>query len=215
MALAGFASVVVVFRSDALDEWAPIDKLRLQFLLGCSVVPLISCIVAMLLLSVQPPPPWIWRACSGFSIALALAWVLFTMKGIRAIASGGSGIAGSSGFLSMEWGSLGLPQTRCCKFTTLPPSTHFGRSSQRSSCSLSQESSSSFGSFFCHYTKHRDHVQHGGDLADHFRLETDPVSVRNDFDNQMATSICGELGSKHGPAKGEPEWKHDPTAEVN
>jgi hypothetical protein len=109
MALAGFASVVVAFRSAAaLHEWAPIDKLRLQFLLGCSVVPLISCIVAMLLLSVKPPPPWIWRACSGFSIALAWAWVLFTMKGIRAIASGGSGIAGSSKFLFYGMGIIGF-----------------------------------------------------------------------------------------------------------
>jgi hypothetical protein len=108
MALAGFASVVVVFRSDALHEWAPIDKLRLQFLLGFSVIPLVSCIVAMLLLSVKPPPPWIWRACSGFSIALASAWVLFTRKGIRAIASGGSGIAGSSGLLFYGMGIVGF-----------------------------------------------------------------------------------------------------------
>ncbi len=108
MALAGFARVVVAFRSDALHEWAPIDKLRLQFLLDCSVGPLISCIVAMLLLGVKPPPSWIWRACSDFSIALALAWVLFTMKGIRAIVSGGSGIVGSSGFLFYGMGIVGF-----------------------------------------------------------------------------------------------------------
>jgi hypothetical protein len=39
MALAGFAGVVVAFRSGALHEWAPIDKLRLRLLLGNSVVP--------------------------------------------------------------------------------------------------------------------------------------------------------------------------------
>ena len=42
MALAGFASVVVAFRSGPLHDWTPIDKLRLRLLLGNSVVP--SCV---------------------------------------------------------------------------------------------------------------------------------------------------------------------------
>lgn len=99
MALAGFASVVVVFRSGALHEWAPIDKLRLRLLLSNSVVPLLACIVAMLLLSVKPPPPWIWRACSGLSIAFAVPFGISTMKGVRAIGPGGLGMAGISRFL--------------------------------------------------------------------------------------------------------------------
>ncbi len=96
MALAGFASVVVVFRSGALHEWAPIDKLRLRLLLGNSVVPLLACLVAMLLLSVKPPPVWIWRACSGFSAALAVPFGISTMKGTRAIRAVGFGTAGAS-----------------------------------------------------------------------------------------------------------------------
>ena len=99
MALAGFASVVVVFRSGALHEWAPIDKLRLRLLLSSSVVPLLACIVAMLLLSVKPPLPWIWRACSGLSIAFAVPFGISSMKGVRAIGSGGMGMAGMSRFL--------------------------------------------------------------------------------------------------------------------
>jgi hypothetical protein len=99
MALAGFASVVVAFRSGALHEWAPLDKLRLRLLLGNSVVPLLACLVAMLLLSVKPPPPWIWRACSGFSLALAVPFGMSTSKGLRAIGSGGLGVAGASRFL--------------------------------------------------------------------------------------------------------------------
>jgi hypothetical protein len=108
MALAGFASVVVAFRTDALHEWAPIDKLRLQLLLGCSVVPLISCMVAMLLLSVKPTPPWIWRGCSGFLVALLLAWLLWTMKGRHATASGRRGIARSLGVLFYGMGIVGF-----------------------------------------------------------------------------------------------------------
>lgn len=96
MALAGFAGVVVAFRSGALHEWAPIDKLRLRLLLGNSVVPLLACLVAMLLLSVKPPPPWIWRACSGLSLALALPFAISTMKGARAIRPGGFVTVGAS-----------------------------------------------------------------------------------------------------------------------
>ena len=111
MALAGFASVVVVFRSGALHEWAPIDKLRLRLLLSSSVVPLLACIVAMLLLSVKPPPPWIWRACSGLSIAFAVPFGISTMKGVRAIGSGGLGMAGASRFLFFGLGIVGMAAT--------------------------------------------------------------------------------------------------------
>jgi hypothetical protein len=111
MALAGFASVVVVFRSGALHEWAPIDKLRLRLLLSSSVVPLLACIVAMLLLSVKPPPPWIWRACSGLSIAFAVPFGISTMKGVRAIGYGGLGMAGASRFLFFGLGIVGMAAT--------------------------------------------------------------------------------------------------------
>ena len=99
MALAGFAGVVVAFRSGALHEWAPIDKLRLRLLLGNSVVPLLACLVAMLLLSVKPPVPWIWRACSGLAVVVAVPFGISTSKGLRAIRSGGLGVAGASHFL--------------------------------------------------------------------------------------------------------------------
>jgi hypothetical protein len=111
MALAGFASVVVAFRSGALHDWAPIDKLRLRLLLGNSVVPLLACLVAMLLLSVKPPPPWIWRACSGFSLALAVPFGLSTLKDTRAIRSGGFGMASASRFLLYGMGIVATAAT--------------------------------------------------------------------------------------------------------
>ena len=111
MALAGFASVVVVFRSGALHEWAPIDKLRLRLLLSSSVVPLLACIVAMLLLSVKPPPPWIWRACSALSVAFAVPFGISTMKGVRAIGASGLGMAGASRFLFFGLGIVGMGAT--------------------------------------------------------------------------------------------------------
>ncbi len=108
LALAGFASVVVAFRSGALHEWAPIDRLRLRLLLGNSVVPLLACLVAMLLLSVKPPLPWIWRACSGLSLVLAVPFGISTIKGMRAIGSGGLEIAGTSRLLFYGLGIIGL-----------------------------------------------------------------------------------------------------------
>ena len=108
LALAGFASVVVAFRSGALHEWAPIDKLRLRLLLGNSVVPLLACLVAMLFLSVKPPPPWIWRACSGLSIAFAVPFGISATKGLRAIGPGELGKAGTSQFLFYGLGIVGV-----------------------------------------------------------------------------------------------------------
>ncbi len=39
VALAGFAGVVVVFRSGSVHEWSPINKLRLRLLLSNSILP--------------------------------------------------------------------------------------------------------------------------------------------------------------------------------
>ena len=108
LALAGFASVVVAFRSGALHEWAPIDKLRLRLLLSNAVVPLLACLVAMLLLSMKPPLPWIWGACSGLSIAFAVPFAISTARDVRAIRSGGLGFSGTSWFLFYGLGIVAI-----------------------------------------------------------------------------------------------------------
>jgi len=61
VALAGFAGVVVVFRTGSVHEWSAIDKLRLRLMLGNSVIPLAFCFLGMLLLTVNPPLLGIWR----------------------------------------------------------------------------------------------------------------------------------------------------------
>jgi hypothetical protein len=70
VALAGFAGVVVAFRSSSLHEWSPKDKFRLWLLLGNALVPLFACLFGMLLLTIKPTPLSIWRWCSGFSLVL-------------------------------------------------------------------------------------------------------------------------------------------------
>lgn len=78
VALAGFAGVVVVFRPQALHEWSPLDRVRLQLLLTNSAVPLCLSMAAMLLLSVEPPIPSIWRWCSGGAFVVQIVLVVAT-----------------------------------------------------------------------------------------------------------------------------------------
>src|SRR5215467_15341025 len=65
VALAGFGGVVVVFRREAVHEWSAVDKLRLRLLLANSILPLCLCMLGLLLLTIKPVPPGIWRWCSG------------------------------------------------------------------------------------------------------------------------------------------------------
>jgi len=71
--LAGFAGIVVVFRSGALHEWSTIDKLRLRILLTNSVLPLVLSFIGMLLLSANVPGSIAWRCGSGLAVALLFA----------------------------------------------------------------------------------------------------------------------------------------------
>src|SRR6266404_6966993 len=80
VALAGFAGVVVAFRSGALHDWPAIDKYRLWLLLGNALIPLFSCLFAMLLLTIKPTPLSIWHWCSGFWVLLILPFSLLTRR---------------------------------------------------------------------------------------------------------------------------------------
>jgi drug/metabolite transporter (DMT)-like permease len=59
--LAGFAGVVVVFRRESVHEWSPIDKFRLRVLLINSILSVTFCMIGLLLLTIKPAPPGIWR----------------------------------------------------------------------------------------------------------------------------------------------------------
>jgi hypothetical protein len=83
VALAGFAGVVVIFRSSSVHEWSPPDKLRLRFLLVNSTLPLGLCMVGLLLLTIKPMPPGIWRWCSAFAFVVSLLVAITTTKMFR------------------------------------------------------------------------------------------------------------------------------------
>ena len=80
VALAGFAGVVVVFRRESVHDWSPIDKFRLRLLLTNSVLPLALSTVGLLLLSIKPEPPGIWRWSSGFAFVVLLPFGIERLK---------------------------------------------------------------------------------------------------------------------------------------
>jgi CDP-diglyceride synthetase len=76
--LAGFAGVVVAFRSGAIHEWSKMDKFRLEILLSNSGLPFLLSILAMVLTTTKVPDQTTWRVCSliAFVITVARARVL-------------------------------------------------------------------------------------------------------------------------------------------
>jgi hypothetical protein len=65
--LAGFAGVVVAFRTRSVHEWSNVDKFRLQFLLTNSALPFILSVFAIVLLATKLEERTIWRLCSLFA----------------------------------------------------------------------------------------------------------------------------------------------------
>jgi hypothetical protein len=81
--LAGFAGVVVVFRRESVHEWSPIDKFRLRLLLTNSIFSLTFYMIGLLLLTIKPAPPGIWRWCSGAALVILLPFAIATTKSFR------------------------------------------------------------------------------------------------------------------------------------
>jgi small-conductance mechanosensitive channel len=71
--LAGFAGVVVAFRSGSIHEWPKIDKFRLEILLGNSALPFILSIFGMVMVATSLSQPTIWRWCSLSAFIITVA----------------------------------------------------------------------------------------------------------------------------------------------
>ena len=85
VALAGFAGVVVVFRSSSLHDWAPRDRFRLLILIGNALLPLFSCLFGMFLLTINPPPVSIWHWGSAFSLLLSFPYGFLIWRRLSAL----------------------------------------------------------------------------------------------------------------------------------
>jgi len=68
--LAGFAGVVVAFRSGSVHEWSKLDRFRLRILLFNSAMPFAMSIVGLLLATTNLDTIIIWRLCSLSSFVL-------------------------------------------------------------------------------------------------------------------------------------------------
>jgi hypothetical protein len=108
VALAGFAGIIVAFRTGSVHEWEPVDKFRLRLLLTNSVLPLTFSLFAMLLLSIEPPPQWTWRACSALSLALTVPFAVATNKGARGFAQYQRGATRAVFYLFAAFGTVAL-----------------------------------------------------------------------------------------------------------
>lgn len=83
VALAGFAGVVVVFRRESVHDWSTLDKFRLRLLLANSILPLGLCMIALLLLTVEPTLTGVWRWCSGAAFTVFLAFAIIVNTSFR------------------------------------------------------------------------------------------------------------------------------------
>ena len=83
VALAGFAGVVVAFRRESIHEWSPLDRFRLRSLLTNSILPLGLCMIALLLLTVEPTLTGVWRWCSSVAFVVLLLFGIATTTGFR------------------------------------------------------------------------------------------------------------------------------------
>ena len=73
MTLAGFAGVVVAFRSGSIHEWSKMDRFRLEILLSNSVMPFMLSISAMVFMAANVSEQTIWRWCSLIAFVVTAA----------------------------------------------------------------------------------------------------------------------------------------------
>ena len=88
-ALAGFAGVVVVFRPDAVQHRATVDRLRFYLLLTNSIYPVAFSLLGIFLLTVDPPPESIWRWCSIIALVLQVPGGLVSINIARNVGAPG------------------------------------------------------------------------------------------------------------------------------
>jgi hypothetical protein len=85
--LAGFAGVVVAFRSGSVHEWSYLDKFRLRILLSNSAVPFILSMVAMVLASTALDQSRLWQVCSILTFVTIIVVGRRISGGLRQLSS--------------------------------------------------------------------------------------------------------------------------------
>ncbi len=109
--LAGFAGVVVAFRSRAVHQWSKLDKFRLEILLSNSVLPFILSILAMALMATNLPEQAIWRWCSLIAFVITAARGQVLSRTYRAFSREELKASGSRQWIFYSASILGIAAT--------------------------------------------------------------------------------------------------------
>ena len=82
VAIAGFSGIVAVFGTRSAGQWTPDDRLRLAFLLVCSLTVVFFSLLPFAISALHLPATVLWRAASGL---LAIWLVLADIVAFRRI----------------------------------------------------------------------------------------------------------------------------------
>ena len=96
VAIAGFAGVVVVFRTESVHEWGEVEKFWLRLLLANSILPLAFSMVGLLFLSIAPLAAVTWRWCSGFAALFLFPYAAVILRKLVRFARGQLQAAGGN-----------------------------------------------------------------------------------------------------------------------
>jgi len=100
IAIAGFAGVVAVFRSESVHDWGQVEKFWLRLLLTNSILPLAFSMIGLLFLAFTPVSPAIWRWCSGLATLFLLPYAAMILRTLVRFAPGQLEAAGGTTFTS-------------------------------------------------------------------------------------------------------------------
>ena len=109
--LAGFAGVVVAFRSRSVHEWSKIDKLRLQILLTNSASPFLMSILGIALLTTNLEQTTVWRWCSLLSFVILVLIAQIGSRTYRGFSRGEFRASGARPWLFYGASCLGIGAT--------------------------------------------------------------------------------------------------------
>jgi hypothetical protein len=93
VAIAGFSGIVAVVGARSAGQWTPDDRLRLAFLLVCSLTVVFFSLLPFALTALHSPGTVVWRAASGL---LAVWLVLANILAFRSVARARHGFQSES-----------------------------------------------------------------------------------------------------------------------
>jgi hypothetical protein len=88
IAIAGFAGVVAVFRSESVHDWGRVENFWLRLLLVNSILPLAFSMVGLLFLAIAPASSVTWRWYSGFAVLFLFPYATMILKTLLRFAPG-------------------------------------------------------------------------------------------------------------------------------